>query len=154
VVPFPGDKAGTHRLCAVAPSNPCANYQLMAAPPPTPKASPERTPTPSPSPSPSPSPIVLPSNNDQTPTALDILTRPPFVFFPIIAVLGILGAIAYWALSKVQRAPANLPTASVVHRSARPDMGPLTPILPPSTPPPASADPPPEPDPRPPEPGG
>ena len=131
---FAGAKPGTHRLCADVPQNPCANFTLQPPPTPSPRtsSSPRTSPSPSPSPSQSPSPFPLPTDN--TPTALDILTRPPFVFFPIIAILGLIGAVAYWALSNVnrQRPAANLPTASVVHRSARPDMGPVGPPPPPA----------------------
>jgi len=54
---------------------------------------------------------------------LDVITRPPFVFLPIIGLLALLAAIAYWLLMRVDRAPV-LPAATVVHRSARPDFGP------------------------------
>jgi hypothetical protein len=69
---------------------------------------------------------------------LDVITRPPFVFLPIIALLALLAALAYWVLMRGDRAPA-LPSASVVHRSARPDIGPVAPRPPPTPPvPPAS----------------
>ena len=29
-------------------------------------------------------------------SGLDIITRPPFVFLPIIAIIGLLGLLAYW----------------------------------------------------------
>lgn len=136
LTPFPGDKPGVHRLCASVLPNPCANFTLQGPPSPTPRISPPPSPTPSPSPSPSESPTPIPLPIDSAPTALDIITKPPFVFFPIIALLGIIGAIAYWALSavNVRRTPPNLPTASVVHRSARPDMGPVNPPAAPQQP--------------------
>jgi hypothetical protein len=52
-----------------------------------------------------------------------VITKPPFVFLPIIGLLALLAAIAYWLLMRVDRTPV-LPAASVVHRSARPDIGP------------------------------
>lgn len=140
VTPFPGDKPGTHRLCASVLPNPCANFALQGSPSPSPSASPTPSAEPSPSPedsptaSPTPFPLVQPNYG------IDVLTRPPFVFFPIIAVLGILAGLAYWALSG-RRTPPNLPTASVVHRSARPDMGPIA--RPAATPPPQMQPPPP-----------
>ena len=143
---FPGDKPGTHRLCASVLPKPCANFALQGPPTPSPSTPPSASAEPSPSPadtptaSPSPFPLVQPNYG------IDVLTRPPFVFFPIIAVLGILAALAYAALSS-RRTPPNLPTASVVHRSARPDMGPMgRPPLPPAPPiqPPPPGLPPPE----------
>ncbi len=146
VTAFPGDKPGTHRLCASVLPKPCANFALQApaSPTPTPPAS---TPSAEPSPSPAESPTAssLPFPLVQPNYGIDVLTKPPFVFFPIIAVLGILAALAYWALSS-RRTPPNLPTASVVHRSARPDMGPigrpLTRPTPPIQPPPPGLPPP------------
>jgi hypothetical protein len=44
------------------------------------------------------------------------------VFLPVIAVLALIGLVAYWALGGNQRSrPPALPAASVVHRAARPD---------------------------------
>jgi len=57
-------------------------------------------------------------------SGLDVITKPPFVFLPIIGLLALLAALAYWLLMRVDRTPV-LPSASVVHRSARPDIGPL-----------------------------
>jgi hypothetical protein len=54
-----------------------------------------------------------------------VITRPPLVFLPIIALLALLAALAYWLLMRVDRTPV-LPAASVVHRSARPDLGPAS----------------------------
>jgi hypothetical protein len=64
---------------------------------------------------------------------LDVITRPPFVFLPIIALLALLAALAYWVLMRGDRTPV-LPSASVVHRSARPDIGPVAPRPPPTAP--------------------
>jgi hypothetical protein len=81
---------------------------------------------------------------------LDVITKPPFVFLPIIALLALLAALAYWVLMRGDRTPV-LPSASVVHRSARPDIGPVAPRPPPTPvpsvgeiqPPPADLPPPP-----------
>jgi hypothetical protein len=64
-------------------------------------------------------------------SGLDVITKPPFVFLPIIALLALLAALGYWALMRGDRTPV-LPSASVVHRSARPDIGPVAPRPPPT----------------------
>jgi hypothetical protein len=133
VTPFPGDGPGLHRLCASVPPVPCANFTLQGSPTPTPSAPPSSSPSPndspSPSPSDSPSPVVLTTNSGRG--GFDVITKPPFVFLPIIGLLGVLAALAYWLLMRVDRTP-KLPAASVVHRSARPQLGPL-PTKPPAT---------------------
>ncbi|TAN32559.1 hypothetical protein EPN29_07985 [bacterium] len=124
VKPFPGDSPGVHHLCASVAPNPCANFALQGPPTPTPSASPSPADSPSPSPaataspsdSPSPSPVA------GTLSGLDVISKPPFVFLPILGGLGILGAAAYWWLSVARRPrPPTLPAASVVHRATRPD---------------------------------
>ncbi len=151
--PRAADKPGVHKLCANVQPKPCANFTLQATPKPTPAS-----PTPVESPSPSPSP----SGNPQASGArtggggisgLDIITRPPFVFLPIIAILGLLGVLIYWALSS-RRRPMAPGSASVVHHATRPDYmepfpstprppvaAPLAAPLPPQAPSPASAPP-------------
>lgn len=132
--PFPGDSPGVHRLCASVEPHPCANFTLQGAPTPTPPASPSPSASPSasasPSQSPGASPVVLTTNSGRS--GLDVITKPPFVFLPIIGLLALLAALAYWLLMRVDRPPV-LPAASVVHRSARPDIGP---VAAPHTPPP------------------
>jgi hypothetical protein len=83
---------------------------------------------------------------------LDVITKPPLVFLPIIALLALLAALAYWVLMRGDRTPV-LPSASVVHRSARPEIEPAAaPPAPPAPPAlPASELQPPEPS-EPPEP--
>jgi hypothetical protein len=141
VKPFPGDGPGLHHLCVSVPPNPCAAFTLQGPPTPTPPAapspSPSSTPSESPSPSPSASPVALTVNNGRS--GLDVITRPPFVFLPIIALLALLAALAYWVLMRGERTPV-LPAASVVHRSARPDIGPVTPRPPPTPPVPPAAE--------------
>jgi hypothetical protein len=79
-------------------------------------------------------------------SGLDVITKPPLVFLPIIALLALLAALAYWVLMRGDRTPV-LPSASVVHRSARPDIGPVAaqPSPPVPTTPPADVSPPPAP---------
>jgi len=76
-------------------------------------------------------------------SGLDVITKPPLVFLPIIALLALLAALAYWILMRGDRTPV-LPSASVVHRSARPEIGPAAAEPdPPSPPVPPSSEPPP-----------
>ncbi len=148
--PFPGDTPGLHRLCVSVQPYPCASFTLQGPPTPTPPgpASPSPSPTasasPSGSPSPSASPLTLTVNGG--PSGLDVITKPPLVFLPIIALLALLAALAYWVLMRGDRTPV-LPSASVVHRSARPDIGPVAPQPSPPVPatPPADVPPPPTP---------
>lgn len=122
VVPFSGDKPGGHRLCVTQPPGPCANFALEGPATPTPADSPTPIPSPSPSPSPlpspSPSPSLLPA---APPSGLDIISRPPFVFVPIVGLLGVLGVLAYWVYRASRRPPA-VPSATVYHRSVRPTL--------------------------------
>lgn len=121
VKPFPGDAPGVHKLCASVAPNPCANFTLEA---PTPTPSPSPTPTESPTPSPtataaptsSPTPVVATLNS------FDVISRPPFVFLPIIGLLAIAVSLGYWIVSLVRRPrQVALPAAAVVHRAMRPD---------------------------------
>lgn len=155
VIPFPGSTPGVHKLCGSAAglnqAPPCANFTLQGSPTPTPSssASPSASPLETPSPTPSASPLVLAVNSGHG--GLDVITRPPLVFLPIIALLALVAALAYWVLMRVDRTPV-LPSASVVHRSARPEVGPLPGRRPESSPaaaaptPPAPAMQPPPPD--------
>jgi hypothetical protein len=148
VKPFPGDKPAVHRLYASVQPKPYANFTLQSAP----------TPSPSESPSPGESPTPSPSDTPQASgprtggggggiSGLDILTRPPFVFLPIIGILGLLGVLIYWAVSS-RRRPMAPSSASVVHHATRPDYMepfgggaarpiPAAPVAAPSPPPPA-----------------
>jgi hypothetical protein len=138
VIPFAGDKPKVHKLCASVQPKPCANFSLQGAPSPTPQDSPTPTDTSSPSSSPTDSPQasgVRPGGGGVS--GLDFMTRPPFVFLPIIGILGLLGVLAYWMLSGRGRRRPMAPTsaATVTHLATRPDyMAPF----PPSTPPPAA----------------
>ena len=122
VKPHQGDKPGKHVLWANVPPKPHANFNLQAAPSP----SPQTTPTPGESPSPSPTSNESPrASGPRTGggggiNGLDIITRPPFVFLPIIGILGLIGVLAYWALS-ARRRPMPPAAASVVHHASRPD---------------------------------
>jgi hypothetical protein len=122
VKPFTGDTPGQHKLCASVEPRPCANFVLDAAVT-SPSPSPSSTESPSPSPeatssvTPSPSPVAATLNG------LDLISRPPFVFLPIVGGLAILLSLGYWAVSVIRRPrqAAPLPSAAVVHRAMRPD---------------------------------
>ncbi len=124
VKPFPGDAPGVHRLCASVNPFPCANFTLAATASPTPQGSP--SPSPDTSPSPSATPTTAASASP-TPVAaslsgFDVISKPPFVFLPIIGALAILLAVGYWAFSVMRRpTPLNIPATAVVHRATRPD---------------------------------
>ena len=136
IKPYAHDKPKVHKLCANVQPKPCASFTLQGPPTPTPGV------TPSPIDTSSPTPTDTPQASGVRPgggglSGLDIITRPPFVFLPIIAIIGILGVLLYWLLSKRRQMPAA-PAATVVHRATRPDyMAPFpTSGTPPAAPPP------------------
>jgi hypothetical protein len=120
VKPHTGDKPGKHVLWANVPPKPHANFNLQAAPTPTPQTTPTPQESPSASPTESPRASGPRTSGGGGINGLDILTRPPFVFLPIIGILGLLGVLAYWALSS-RRRPMAPSSASVVHHATRPD---------------------------------
>jgi len=151
VKPFATDAPGIHHLCASVAPFPCANFTLVAATP-TPSPSPDASPSPDVSPSPLPSAsaartdLPSPSPAAATLSGIDLITRPPFVFIPIIGILAILISLAYWVFRMFRRPPppAALPTAAVVHRATRPDyaagFGTPPPAPAPEPPPPSAWD--------------
>lgn len=140
--------AGPHKICVTVDPQPCGNFTVTG---PTGSPSPAPSPTPSPSPSPTTSSNPSPSSSPSpapTLTGFDIISRPPFVFLPILAVLALLGAIAFWIFGR--RPPPSLPSATVMHRSVRPEAA--APVMGAATPPAAVApEPPPPPAPHAPE---
>jgi hypothetical protein len=127
IKPYPGDKPKVHKLCANVQPHPCASFSLQAAPTPTPGVTPspvDSSPTPSASQPPQASGVRTGGTGGIS--GLDIITRPPFVFLPIIALIGIIGVLAYWFLSRRRSMPPS--SATVVHRATRPDyMAPFPP---------------------------
>lgn len=120
IKPFAGDKPKAHKLCANVQPKPCATFTLQGPPTPTPGV------TPSPIDTSSPAATETPQASGVRPggggiSGLDIITRPPFVFLPIIAIIGILGVLAYWLLSRRRRDVPPASAATVVHRATRPD---------------------------------
>lgn len=147
VKPFATDAPGIHHLCASVAPFPCANFTLVAATPtPTPSPSPSPDTSPSPSPSAAATALASPTPVATTLSGIDLITRPPFVFVPIIGVLAILVSLGYWLYSMVKPPPrqAALPTAAVVHRATRPDytagFGAPPPAPAPAPPPPSAWD--------------
>jgi hypothetical protein len=121
VKPFPGDAPGVHRLCASVQPNPCANFTID-----TPATSPSPSPTPSESPSPSAEPgaTITPSPTPVAATlnGFDVISKPPFVFLPLVGGLAIALSLMYWVVSMVRRPRQPvLPSAAVMHRATRPD---------------------------------
>jgi hypothetical protein len=122
VKPFDGDAPGVHKLCASVQPNPCAAFTLEAA------AAPSPTPTASPSPSPEAAPSATanaaPSTTPIATTlnGFEVITRPPFVFLPLIGVVAIVVSIGYWILTAARRPrTVTFKSAAVVHRATRPD---------------------------------
>src|SRR5487761_62298 len=121
VKPLPGDKPKVHKLCASVQPHPCATFSLQAPPTPTPKVSPSPVDTSTPTPTSTGTPQVSGARpGGGGISGLDIITRPPFVFLPIIAIIGILGVLAYWLLSRRRQLPPAS-AATVTHLATRPD---------------------------------
>jgi hypothetical protein len=124
IKPYPGDKPRAHKLCANVQPRPCATFSLQALPTPTPRVTPSppaTSPTPAAS-QPPPASGVRVGGTGGTGglSGLDIVTKPPFVFLPIIAIIGILALLAYWYFSRRRSLPPSS-AATVVHRATRPD---------------------------------
>jgi hypothetical protein len=121
VRPFARDKPAAHRLCVNAQPKPCASFALQPAPTPTASTSPSPVDTSSPTPSAAGNPQASGARpGGGGISGLDIITRPPFVFLPIIGILGLIGVLVYWALSS-RRRPMAPTSASVIHHATRPD---------------------------------
>jgi hypothetical protein len=123
IKPYPGDKPKAHKLCANVEPHPCATFALQGLPTPTPGVtpSPAVSPTPATTQTPQASGVRIGGTGGTGGTSgLDIITKPPFVFLPILAILGILGVLAYWFLSRRRSLPPSS-AATVTHRATRPD---------------------------------
>jgi hypothetical protein len=136
VKPFAGEAPGLHHICATVQyiASPCVQFQLEAATP-SPSAQPSPLESSSPSGSPSAPGSATPARTAGSSNGLDLFLRPPLVYVSIIVVLGLLAAVAYWVLTTLPRRPGSLPSATIVHRSARPVWSPAPVDSPP--PPPA-----------------
>jgi hypothetical protein len=125
-----------HTICVhELPGNVCGTFTLEAKP--TPAPSPTDTPSPSPSPSPSPPLIaVAPPAGSGGISALALLSRPPFIFLPILAIVGLLAFLGIWIWR--MRPTPPLGEVTVLHRAPAPREHELLPDTPPA-PPPAQA---------------
>ena len=120
IKPFQGDKPKVHKLCANVLPRPCASFALQGPPTPTPHVSPSPVDTSTPTPAVTETPQASGVRPGGGISGLDIITRPPFVFLPILGILGVLGVLAYWWLSRRRQVPPTS-AATVVHRATRPD---------------------------------
>jgi len=124
IKPYPGDKPKVHKLCANVQPRPCATFSLQGLPTPTPGVTPSpagTSPTPAATQTPQASGVRVGGTDTGGLSGLDIITRPPFVFLPILAILGILGVLAYWYLSRRRSMPPTSSAATITHRATRPD---------------------------------
>jgi hypothetical protein len=122
VKPFDGDKPGVHKLCASVQPNPCANFNLEAAAAPSPSPSPVPSPSPEATPSAVASAAATTSPAATTLNGFEVISRPPFVFLPLIGIVALVISLGYWALTMVRRPRTiSYPSAAVVHRASRPD---------------------------------
>lgn len=144
-VDAPDAAIGPHTICSpqAGANTPCASFRLEPKPSPSPSATPSPSPTPAGTAPPSTPPSAAPTPDAPETTAVGLLTRPPFVFFPILLIVGALLSVA-WILWG-RRAPAPPARATVRHASTPPSM----PVMPAAAPPAAAPPEPPEP-PRPP----
>lgn len=145
-VKVPEGDPGQHQVCPLepGPQQGCGQFKLeAAAPSPSPSPSATTVPTPSAAALASPLPTQVPDGlTGQRPSAVAALLRPPFVIFPILVLVALLGGCAYWIwLGSRGRRPAPVAAATVTHRSLRP----AAPVPPPAARPPALAEAPPAP---------
>jgi hypothetical protein len=137
---IPNDATGVnHQICVVENyGNLCTGFTLEANPGPTPTPSDSPSASPSPSPSTSPvAPVATTSSGGSSPLA--VLTRPPFVFLPIIAAIGLLAFLALYLWRGRPTPPIG--EVTILHRAPEPRVyGPQ-----PDSPPPAPAPSPPPP---------
>ena len=109
--------AGTHQVCvSESNGNLCSGFTVEAAPASTPTPSTSPSPSPSPSPSGGTSPAVPGSGGGGSTLAL--LTKPPFVFLPIIAALGLLAFLGLylWRARPVE----PIGEVTILHRAPEP----------------------------------
>ncbi|HVC76579.1 MAG TPA: fibronectin type III domain-containing protein [Candidatus Micrarchaeaceae archaeon] len=131
IKPYPGDKPKVHKLCANVQPRPCATFSLQGPPTPTPGVTPSpasTSPTPATTGTPQASGVRVGGTGGTGGTGgLDFVTRPPFVFLLIVAILVILGVLAYWFVSRRRSMPPSS-AATITHRATRPDyMAPFPP---------------------------
>ena len=122
VRPFAGEKPGLHHICASVTPQPCAQFQLEAAPTPSAAATPSESPSPDQSPTPSASPTPIPIPVAST-SGLDLILKPPLVFLPLAGLAGLVAAVGWWLFTVFPRQQRTLSSAAITHRSTRPTWG-------------------------------
>jgi len=121
----------SHQVCVEFTQgvNVCAAFTLE--PPVSPSPSPAASPSPSPSASPTSTPApVATSTGGVSPLA--VMTRPPFVFLPIVAVVGLILFLSLWAW--LSRPGPPLGEVTVHHLAPSPRSYESTPLAPPAAP--------------------
>jgi hypothetical protein len=133
---IPNDSTGvSHQICVVENyGNVCTGFTLEALPSPTPTSTDTPSASPSPSPSASPvAPVATTSSGGSSPLAL--LTRPPFVFLPIIAAIGLLAFLALYLWRARPTPPIG--EVTILHRAPEPRVYGSQPDSPPPAPAPS-----------------
>ncbi len=128
-VQAPASDPGQHLVCAVEPNQTCAVFKLEAAPTPSPSASATASPSPAATAggvgaasSPAPGQASPAGSTGQT-SAVAALLQPPFVIFPALLLLALLGACAYWIwFGRRPRPAAAHPAPRVLHTSVYPSV--------------------------------
>jgi hypothetical protein len=126
-----GALPGTHQICVrVAVGNACTGVTVG----PSVAASPSPSPSPSPTPSPA-APSAPTGGGDVSP--LTLLLTPPFVFLPLLLVVGLLGLLGVWLWRRSTPEPAAMVTE--IHSAPTPrEYRPPPPIPSPTPSPPQS----------------
>ena len=117
----PDGQGPDHTICARTPNGDrCAGFRLEPRPSPSNSPSPQPSPSVavsvSPGPSAAPSPAASPVPGTGS-SPLGFVTRPPFVFFPLLVVAGLVGWLTYylWGL----RPLPEVHNVTVVHRAVQ-----------------------------------
>jgi hypothetical protein len=133
---IPNEATGvSHQICVVENyGNVCTGFTLEALPSPTP--TPTATPSPSPSPSTSPSPVTqAPTSSSDGTSPLALLTRPPFVFLPILAAVALLAFLGLYLWRARPTPPIG--EVTILHRAPEPRVYGTQPDQPPPAPAPS-----------------
>ncbi len=145
-IEIPDSSPGDHFVCAVEPDRVCARFQLeaKASPSPSDAVSPTAPPIPTATAAPTGAPLAgasPPPRLDQV-SAVSVLLQPPFVFFPILLLVGLIGGCVLWIWNGSRPRARPIGAALVTHRSTPPTSpvaGPASPAgrePPPPSPPP------------------
>jgi hypothetical protein len=120
----PTGDVGQHAICVIEPNQTCAIFKLEAAA--TPSPSPTATVTPTPlataTTAATPVPAIVPDapEGSSHPSAISALLQPPFVIFPVLIALALVGGSVYWIWLGSRPRPQPVASARVMHRSVHP----------------------------------